>query len=121
MQDLSPGAGWGVIDSNRRPKPAWHALRHAFRSRQLILTDEGLNGLHAHIVNESATPLNATLRITCLKDGTHPVREATQPITVAARGAMCLAIASLLPGFFDITYAYRFGPRVHDVTVANLH
>ncbi|HEY1931597.1 MAG TPA: glycoside hydrolase family 2 protein [Acetobacteraceae bacterium] len=121
LQDLTPGAGWGVIDSDRRPKPAWHALRRAFRSRQVILTDEGLNGLHVHVINEAATPLHATLRLVCLKHGTRPVREASQPITVAARGTICLATASLLPGFFDITYAYRFGPPTHDVTVASLH
>jgi beta-mannosidase len=121
LQDLVPGAGWGVIDSHQRPKPAWHALSRAFRPRQVILTDEGLNGLHVHVINEAATPLHATLRLSCLKEGAHPVREASQPITVAPRGTICLATAALLPGFFDITYAYRFGPRVHDMTVASLH
>ena len=121
LQDLSPGAGWGVIDSLGRPKPAWHALRHAFRPRQVILTDEGLNGLHVHVLNESAEPIRAVLRLVCLKHGSHPVRTAERQITLPGRSAVCHASAALLPEFFDITYAYRFGPRAHDVTVASLH
>ena len=61
------------------------------------------------------------LRLTCLKEGGHPVREAERPITLPARGTMRHASAALLPEFFDITYTYRFGPRGHDVTVASLH
>lgn len=121
LQDLSPGAGWGVLDSHGRPKPAWHALRHAFRPRQIILTDEGLNGLHVHVLNESAEPMRAVLRLICLKDGTHPVRAAERQITLPARSAVRHASAALLPEFFDITYAYRFGPCPHEVTVASLH
>jgi beta-mannosidase len=121
LQDLMPGAGWGVIDSNGYPKPIWYALRRAFRSRQVILTDEGLNGLHIHVLNEAPRPLHATLRLMCLKDGARPVRQAEQQITLLSRGRMTLESAVLLPEFFDITYAYRFGPRTHDVTVATLH
>ncbi len=53
-QDVSLGAGWGVIDGLHRRKPAWYALQKACRSRQLILTDEGLNGLAVHILNETS-------------------------------------------------------------------
>jgi beta-mannosidase len=121
LQDLLPGAGWGVIDSLGRPKPVWHALRRAFRPRQVILSDEGLNGLHVHVLNESAQPMHAVLRLVCLKDSHHRVREVAQRIMLPARGAIRHASAVLLPEFFDITYAYRFGPRSHDVTVASLH
>jgi beta-mannosidase len=120
-QDLAPGAGWGVVDSTGTPKPVWHALRRAFRPRQVILTDEGLNGLHVHVLNESATPINAVLRVVCLRDGRHPVREAMYKLTVQARSAVCYPTAVLLSEFFDITYSYKFGPRAHDVTVASLY
>ncbi|HUB47522.1 MAG TPA: glycoside hydrolase family 2 protein [Acetobacteraceae bacterium] len=121
LQDLAPGAGWGVIDSNGYPKPVWYALRRAFRSRQIFLTDEGLNGLHIHVLNETPRPLHAIVRLVCLKDGVRAVRQAEREITLLSRGTMRLESAVLLPEFFDITYAYRFGPRSHDVTVATLH
>lgn len=121
LQDVSPGAGWGVIDSLGRRKPAWYALQQTSRTRQVILTDEGLNGLAVHIVNEADTKLRAILRIACFKDGATPVREAEQLVAVEPRAAVCLSSAALLHGFFDITYAYRFGPRVHDVTIVTLH
>jgi beta-mannosidase len=120
-QDVSPGAGWGVVDAHNRRKPAWYALQRAFRQRQLILTDEGLNGLAVHVLNEAAMPLHAILRISCLRDGTTPVREAERSIFIEPRGYWTSTSAALLDGFFDITYAYRFGPPSHDVTVATLH
>jgi beta-mannosidase len=61
------------------------------------------------------------LRVICLKDGSRSVREAEQLITLSPHSAMRHSSAALLPEFFDITYSYRFGPRVHDVTVASLH
>jgi beta-mannosidase len=120
-QDVTPGAGWGVIDAHGRRKPAWYALQRAFRPRQLILTDEGLNGLAVYVVNETDETLRAVLRIACFKEGPAPIREAERSITIAPRGCWSSASAALLDGFFDITYAYRFGPRAHDVTVASLH
>jgi beta-mannosidase len=121
LQDLTPGAGWGVIDSRGHKKPIWHALRRAFRFRQVFLSDEGLNGLHVHVLNETAAPMHAVLRLVCLKAGGQLVREAERRVTLPPRAAACHASADLLPEFFDITYAYRFGPRAHDVTLASLH
>jgi beta-mannosidase len=119
-QDTASGAGWGVIDALGRRKAPWYALRRACRSRQIILTDEGLNGLMVHVLNETALPLHAVLRIACLRDGATPVREAEQPIKVGPRSATTVSSAALLSGFFDITNAYRFGPRAHDATVVTL-
>ena len=121
LQDLAPGAGWGVINSRGRPKPIWHALRRAFRPQQVTITDEGLNGLHVHVLNESPAPLHAVLRLACLRDGCYPVCNAEREIEIPARGLVRFESAHLLPAFFDIAYAYRFGPRVHDATVASLY
>ncbi len=121
LQDVLPGAGWGVIDSQGRRKPVWHALRRVLQPQQVVITDEGLNGLAFHVLNETPRPLQAVLRLVCLQDGAIKLREAERPIYVPPRGALRLDSAELLPGFFDITYAYRFGPCAHDVTVATLH
>ncbi len=120
LSDVRPGAGWGVIDSLGRPKPAYHALRRAFRPRQLVITDEGLNGLHFHVLNETASPLRARLMMRCLRDGRVPVREAQHEITLAPRAAAMIRGSTLLPEFFDLAYAYRFGPPFHSVTTARL-
>jgi beta-mannosidase len=39
---------------------------------------------------------------------------------VLPHGGATLRAAALLPNFFDLTYAYRFGPPSHDVTVVTL-
>lgn len=120
-QDVQPGAGWGLMDPSGRRKPAWYAFQRACRTRQIMLTDEGLNGLAVHIVNEADEPLRAVLRLACLKHGSTPVREVEQPLVIGARSSLSLSSATLFPAFFDITYAYRFGPLAHDVTIASLH
>lgn len=119
-QDLRPGAGWGVLDSLGRPKSVWHALRRAFRPVQILISDEGVNGLHLHALNDGPEALPATVSFACLREGRLPVASAERSLRIPARGGLTLSANELLGRFFDTNYAYRFGPPKHDVCIATL-
>jgi beta-mannosidase len=120
LQDLLPGAGWGVIDSTGEPKPIWYALRRAFRPVQVLLTDEGTNGLDVHVINESDAALDLTIQVSCLRDGRQIVVGGSRDLVIDARAKQKISCTDLFGAFFDTTYAFRFGPPSHDVTVAQL-
>ncbi|CAN5150645.1 glycoside hydrolase family 2 protein [soil metagenome] len=120
LQDLTPGAGWGVIDSLGEPKPAWYALKRAFRPLHLAITDEGCNGLAIHLANETTEPLSLRLELTCLREGVTPVVSVSRDIDLAARATLEISAFQLIGAFFDISRAYRFGPPGHDATVVRL-
>ncbi|TYC49279.1 glycoside hydrolase family 2 protein [Rhodobacterales bacterium] len=119
-QDVMMGAGWGVIDANGVPKPAYHALKRAFRPLQVCVTDEGTNGLAIHLINEWPTERKVTLSLACLKDGRTPVVSGQRDLSLPPHSAQTLNAVELIGAFFDVTYAYRFGPPSHDVTVVRL-
>ncbi|WP_200477533.1 glycoside hydrolase family 2 protein [Azospirillum brasilense] len=120
FQDVWPGAGWGVVDSAGVPKAAWHALHRAFRPVQVLLTDEGVNGLAIHLLNETAEPVEAVLTLTALRRGEVPVLRAERSLTLPPRSAHAMPASSLADRFIDLTGAYRFGPPTHDSVVAAL-
>ncbi len=120
LKDLSPGPGWGVIASDGNPKQAWHGLRRAFRPVQVVVTDEGLNGLGVHLINDTATPVHATLSLVCLQAGDVVVMRREREVTLPAHGARTLSSAEIVGSFFDITYAYRFGALSLEVAVVTL-
>lgn len=120
FQDVWPGAGWGVVDSTGVPKAAWHALRRAFRPVQILLTDEGVNGLAIHLLNETAELVEAVLSLTALRRGEVPVLRTERAVTLPPRSAQAVPASSLLDRFIDLTCAYRFGPPAHDAVVAAL-
>ena len=110
LKDFVPGAGWGVIDANGRPKPAGHALRRAFRPVQVALTDEGLNGLGIHLINETVETVRARLSLRCFGDGDTVTMRRERDVELPPRSNQTLTSAELIGSFFDITWAYRFGP-----------
>ncbi len=120
LQDLLPGAGWGIVDALARPKSAWHALRQVWQPLQVLITDEGLNGIHLHLINESAAPRAVRLRLQCWRDGETVLLDVARELCLAPRSVCRIGGAELAGAFFDFTYAYRFGPRLHDVVCAAL-
>lgn len=120
LQDLEAGPGWGAIDATGEPKPVWYALKRAFRPLQVLLTDEGTNGLDIHLINEGPTSESVTLEIACLREGVQPVVSASKALSLNLRSSHRIPATDLFGAFFDTTYAYRFGPPSHDVTVARL-
>jgi len=120
LKDLRPGAGWGLLDSTGLPKAAYWYLRRAWARQALLMTDEGLDGLQLHLLNETEADLDATLELDLFQDGRISVGHATQSVTIPAFGSRSIQADALLPYFADLTYAYRFGPPRHDVAVARL-
>lgn len=119
LQDTEPGAGWGVVDAGGRAKPAWHALCRACRPVQLLLLDEGLNGIALHVVNDTAEPVTGTLSIDCWR-GAASIARGRREVTIPARGALSLGGEALFDGFFDAMGSWRFGPLRHEAVFARL-
>lgn len=121
LTDLRLGAGWGVIDSTLRPKSAWWALRRAFASRAVAITDEGLDGAGVHVHNETAEPLDAVLEVELLA-ARRVARAAitSAPVRLAPWSSVTLSGDALFGTFHDLAYAYRFGPPRHDAVAARL-
>ena len=117
LRDLVDGAGFGLVDARGRPKSPWFALRRVLQPMAVLLCDEGLNGLDAHLLNDGPDRIDGTLRITA-HAGPNLVGEGEMECSVAARSARSVRVESLLGGFRDIGWAYRFGPRSIDCVAA---
>jgi beta-mannosidase len=73
------------------------------------------------VINEHGGPLDLDLNIACLRDGQQTVVSGRLELSIAARSKEKIACTGLFGAFFDTTYAFRFGPPSHDVTVARLY
>jgi beta-mannosidase len=112
LRDLQLGAGWGVVDANGAPKPAWWIVRRALQPLAVAITDEGTNGLALHVANDRGDAITGALELVAWRDGTTEVARASREVTVPARGAIEVAAGSLFDHFVDLNWAYKFGPPV---------
>lgn len=119
-RDLWPGAGWGLVDALGTPKAAYYYLRRICKPLCLFITDEGLNGLYIHVVNEEAAPRDLRLRVALYRHAADQIAGGETALYVPARGAVEVPMSRLFTGFLDTSYAYRFGPPSHDLVVASL-
>jgi beta-mannosidase len=120
LRDLWPGAGWGVLEATGEPKAAFYGLKRVFAPVTVLFSDEGVNGLHLHTLNESGRPRSLELRFAAFREGATRVAHAATQLTLPPRGAQSWNAETLLGGFLDTAYAYRFGPAPFDVAFAEL-
>jgi len=119
--DLQPGAGWGILDSQGRPKAAYWFLKRLLAPRTVWTTDEGLNGMDVHIANDLPEPVDASLRVALYRSGEHQIAESTLPVTIPEHQTLTFSLEQILGRFVDASYAYRFGPPGFDLVVASLY
>ncbi len=115
LRDLWAGAGWGVLDAAGRPKAAWHYLRRAMAAVAVALIDEGGNGVTAHICNDGGREITGIWRVRLLRHGETVIADEARSLTVAAHSTVALAVSDCFEHFYDLSYAYRFGPAPYDV------
>jgi beta-mannosidase len=120
LRDLWSGAGWGIVDSTGLPKAAFYFVRRVLQPVALLTTDEGLEGLALHAINDTEVPIEAELELALYRrDGVLAV-SGRKPVTLRARSAVTVSSDTLLEQFLDVTYAYRFGPPARDLAVGTL-
>ncbi|MCU1400878.1 MAG: beta-mannosidase, partial [Acidimicrobiales bacterium] len=120
MRDMVAGAGWGVLDAAGRPKSAYFAAARASAPVAVWVTDEGLDGVAAHVANDRPTPLEAELRVRLFDLAGHQHSEVIRPLDLPAHSSRTLSVDAVLGGFRDLTSAYRFGPQAIDVVSVQL-
>jgi beta-mannosidase len=120
LRDLVPGAGWGLVDALGRPKAPWYALRDLLAPVALLATDEGLDGIRLHAVNDTAAQVSADLQVRLFTPAGHPAEAATSAVVVPARGGITVPLSRLLGAFRDVNHAHRFGPAGYATVAASL-
>ncbi len=119
-RDLWDGAGWGLTEASGIRKAAWYGFARRAQPVVVGLTDEGLNGVDVHLVNDRSVDLNVELDLGAWAE-TGRVLGASRPITLPAHSTTTLTAASLFQDFRDLTGVYAFGPATIETIRARLH
>ncbi len=120
LRDLWPGAGWGLIDATGAPKAAYYFVKRAMQPVALLVTDEGLDGLNFHAINDTEETIDGDIELSVYQHAETLVASGSRPVSIAPRGALVENSDAILGHFIDITSAYRFGAHGRDVVVASL-
>ncbi len=109
-RDLWPGAGWGVVDSDGRPKAAWHLLKRPLQPVAVWLADDATDGMSVQLFNDTACERPMTLVFEAWRHGRTLVARHERAITMTPRQAQSMSLVNLCDGFVDWGWAHRFGP-----------
>lgn len=120
LRDFWAGAGWGLIDDAGAPKACFHYLKRVLQPVTVLLSDEGVNGLVMHVINERGEDQQFELELTAWRNGDVRVASRKKVLTVLARSTQSVASLDLFDHFIDLSHAYKFGPMATDAVVVTL-
>jgi len=120
LRDLWAGAGWGLVDDSGTPKACFHYLKRVLQPLTVLLSDEGGNGLFAHIINETGENRDVELEICAWREGDVLVARGQKKYSMPAHSSCSLSTLEMFEHFLDLTNAYRFGPMTCSAVVATL-
>lgn len=119
-RDLIPGAGWGLTDSQGGWKSALYGAARAWSPISLLMTDEGLDGVDVHVVNDGPESLMGSLEVEVWTRSGHRAESAQEAVNVSPHSALTRSVLGLIGSFRDITNAWGFGEAEYDAVVARL-
>ena len=108
------------MDAAGIPKAPYWFLRRVLQPLAVSITDEGQSGLFIHVINDGPERIEAKLDLALYRHGEVRVGGGSANLAIGPHDAIEVAAGSLLEGFVDTSYAYRFGPPSHDLVVATL-
>ena len=103
--DVEPGAGWGVLDFEGRPKSPYWFLKRVLVPYTVWTTDESLNGIDIHVANDRPLPLECLLRVSLYRAGEQRVAQSERALTVPKHQAVTFSLGQILGRFVDAAYA----------------
>ena len=112
LQDVVPGAGWGVVGHDGRPKSAWHALRSVCQPVQVLLRDLGQNGVVLHAINETGAPRHVRLGLRGLTPDGAAEALGSMVLDLAPRESRAVSATALMGRWRDLAHAWQFGPPI---------
>lgn len=119
LNDLLPGAGWGLIDSDGGEKPSAKQLKWQLQPVHVSLIPNGLNGHRLSLINETDNPISGTVTLACIQTNRNATHQAEVTVELSARSSETMNLTDVYGHFVDSTYAYKFGSQAFDVVGAH--
>ena len=120
LKDLWEGAGWGIIDSNNLPKACYYYLKRAWQAVFVSVTDENLNGLDFHLINDSPNDIEGRLVLRVVGKHSESLLVRESDVKLNKRSITVINSNELIGSFFDLTNSYKFGALNHQVVSIQL-
>lgn len=118
FKDLWAASGWGIVDHHGFPKAPYYQLKRLWQTRQLTLTDEGLDGLHLHLINETDATVEGFVEVQLLREPHLIIAKHEVTLRLEPRSKHTFSVDEIIGSFRDANYVYRFGPQMHQVVAA---